>query len=94
MTNPSSKLARWQMMLEQFDFEILYKAGKLNTNADALSRIEINSVYIDLKSELSEDIIRREQASDVIIQECQENNGWRRHARDKKQQALAIRKQN
>jgi len=30
---------RWRIKLDEYDFEIKYKAGKLNSNADALSRI-------------------------------------------------------
>lgn len=42
LKDPSSKLLRWRIKLEEFDYEIIYKKGKLNTNADALSRIEIH----------------------------------------------------
>jgi hypothetical protein len=34
----SQRQARWQEFLSQFDFEIVYKPGKQNTVADALSR--------------------------------------------------------
>lgn len=43
LKEPNSKLVRWRLRLEEFDYEICYKKGKKNTNADALSRIEINT---------------------------------------------------
>ena len=33
------RLLKWRIKLEEFDYEIVYKKGSLNTNADALSRI-------------------------------------------------------
>ncbi|KAI5735703.1 hypothetical protein M8J77_021620 [Diaphorina citri] len=42
LKDPSSKLVRWRLKLEEFDYEVLYKKGSLNKNADALSRIELN----------------------------------------------------
>jgi hypothetical protein len=69
VTNASPKLGRWQMLLEQFDFEVIYKEGKLNTNADALSRITVNNTtVIELASELTEEIIHTEQTNDNILQ--------------------------
>lgn len=38
---PSSKLVRWRLQLEEYNYEIVYKKGSLNTNADALSRVEL-----------------------------------------------------
>lgn len=35
----SSRLTRWRLKLEEYDYKIIYKAGVQNTNADALSRI-------------------------------------------------------
>lgn len=37
--DPGSRLLRWRICLEEFDYEITYKKGSQNTNADALSRI-------------------------------------------------------
>lgn len=39
LKNFSQKLIRWRLKLEEYDFQIVYKKGKLNTNADALSQI-------------------------------------------------------
>lgn len=39
---PNSKLLRWRLKLEEYDYQIMYKKGKLNQNADALSRIQLN----------------------------------------------------
>jgi len=36
--DPSSRLLRWRLLLEEYDYTIAYKAGKKNVNADALSR--------------------------------------------------------
>jgi hypothetical protein len=55
--DPSSRLLRWRIKLEEYDYEILYRKGALNANADALSRI--NEVKVDketpLVSELNEE---------------------------------------
>ena len=37
--DPGSRLLRWRICLEEFDYEIMYKKGSQNTNADALSVI-------------------------------------------------------
>lgn len=39
MKDASSKLVRWRLQLEEFDYEIKYKEGKQNVVADGLSRI-------------------------------------------------------
>ena len=44
LKEPNSKLVRWRLRLEEFDYEIAYKKGKYNTNADALSRVQINAI--------------------------------------------------
>lgn len=45
---PSAKLGateqRWVAQLASFDFEVKYRAGKDNTNADALSRFPVATV--------------------------------------------------
>lgn len=43
MKNPSSKLTRMRVDLEEFDFDVQYVPGKTNYGADALSRIKIDS---------------------------------------------------
>ena len=42
--DPGSRLVRWRLKLEEFDYEIQYKKGKTNTNADALSRYPVNPI--------------------------------------------------
>jgi O-acetyl-ADP-ribose deacetylase (regulator of RNase III) len=39
VSDPGARLIRWRLKLEEHDYEIIYKPGVLNTNADALSRI-------------------------------------------------------
>ena len=38
MMYPSSRLLRWCLLLEKYDYTIAHKAGKKNVNPDALSR--------------------------------------------------------
>lgn len=37
--DPGARLIRWRLQLEEYDYDIIYKPGAMNTNADALSRI-------------------------------------------------------
>lgn len=53
LKDPSSRLYRWRIKIEDFDFEIKYVKGKTNYVADALSRIEINT-NDDCKSDVAE----------------------------------------
>jgi hypothetical protein len=32
---------RWRLKLEEYEYEVVYKKGSSNTNADALSRIHV-----------------------------------------------------
>lgn len=36
--DPTSRLVRWRLKLAEYDYKVMYKAGKNNCNADALSR--------------------------------------------------------
>ena len=56
MKHPSSKLARWILKLEQYDYEIIHRPGSLMAHVDALSRAPINSIQISSwsSSELQE----------------------------------------
>ena len=38
MKDPSSRLLRWRLLLEEYTYTVVYKAGKKNVNADALRR--------------------------------------------------------
>lgn len=54
LKEPKSKLVRWRLKLEEYDYEIIYKKGILNSNADALSRIKIgNSEVADMNMNVS-----------------------------------------
>ncbi|KAL4154336.1 hypothetical protein QTP88_000215 [Uroleucon formosanum] len=37
--DPGSRFLRWRLKLAQYQYEVIYKTGKSNTNVDALSRI-------------------------------------------------------
>jgi len=39
--DPSSRLLRWRLKLEEYEYEVVYKKGFSNTNAEALSRIHL-----------------------------------------------------
>lgn len=45
--HPSGKLARWGMVLQELDLCILYRPGKRNANANALSRFPLQSMAKD-----------------------------------------------
>lgn len=41
--NPNSRLLRWRLDLEEYDFYVKHKPGLLNANADYLSRIIVGN---------------------------------------------------
>jgi hypothetical protein len=51
--DPGSLLLRWRIQLEEFDYETAYKKGSLNTNADALSRV--NGVVTEKENDITLD---------------------------------------
>ncbi|CAC5395107.1 unnamed protein product [Mytilus coruscus] len=48
----NSRLGRWALELQNYDFEIIYKEGKKNTNADALSRIPYKEIENEIHPKL------------------------------------------
>lgn len=40
-SNPSTRLVRWRLELVEYNYEIIYKSGRSNCNADSLSRISL-----------------------------------------------------
>jgi hypothetical protein len=54
-----SRLLRWRIQLEEYDYEIVYKKGSQNTNADALSRTGSLSKKSTHKTEIDDDLKRK-----------------------------------
>jgi hypothetical protein len=51
--NPSSRLLRWRLKLEEYEYEVVYKKGSNNTNADTLSRIHVAEGHTDSYDDIS-----------------------------------------
>lgn len=76
LKDPNSKLTRWRLRLEEYDYKIVYKKGKYNTNADTLSRIKINAYEINEteKTAGENDIIDFQTELDLTILSPQVSN--------------------
>jgi len=46
LKNPKERIARWQEILTMFDFDIEYRPGKTNDNADMMSRIPLENLCL------------------------------------------------
>jgi hypothetical protein len=46
--DPASRIWKWKLKLSDFEFDIQYKEGRMNANADALSR-NLPEVYLPIK---------------------------------------------
>lgn len=42
--DPGGRLVRWRLKLEEYDYEIVFKPGRINCNVDALSRYPVNAI--------------------------------------------------
>ncbi|GFW25920.1 integrase catalytic domain-containing protein [Trichonephila clavipes] len=72
--NPSSKFLRWKLALEEFNYDIHYIRGSLNSVADHLSRC-INNITIALPD--SKDLIKMQHEDSVLstsIQKIDQND--------------------
>ena len=71
---PNPKLVRWRLKLEEYDYHIVYKKGKFNTNADALSRIQIYPLDIDARSTAVQPDEELEWSLNELTQENESQN--------------------
>ena len=62
------RIARWILKLQEYDFEIIFKAGRINSNADAVSRIP------ELKSTLAVVGIDNPEKFNFKIEQEQDKN--------------------
>lgn len=80
--DPQKKLARWVAELQEFEFDVVHRSGKLHIDADFMSRIEsenntvktsINNLIALESSDLTQDDLRNrmidEQTSDPFCKE-------------------------
>jgi len=44
LKNPSGRLTRWSIFIQEFDFEIIHRKGKNHGNVDAISRPVLNYI--------------------------------------------------
>lgn len=51
--DPTSRLVRWRLKLAEYEYEVVYKAGKSNVNADALSRNPVINPVLPISSDES-----------------------------------------
>lgn len=80
--NPTSKLTRMRLELEEFDFSVQYVQGKTNVGADALSRVQIDSdilknmtiLQVTTRSMKNNIISNQKKYSDMMSSKINENN--------------------
>ena len=71
LRKPTPRIARWILKLQEYEYEIVHRAGSANRVADALSRIPTNAVF--LRNDKSIIGLRDKQRSDpdlMIVIEC------------------------
>jgi hypothetical protein len=61
--DPTSRLLRWRVKLEEYDYEIVYKKGALNTNADAY---RIHGLSLESKTNLGAEIDEEKKKPNIV----------------------------
>ena len=58
LKTPTGILARWLETLAEYQFKVIHRSGKLHTNADALSRLPIESKVIEENGIPLQEVVR------------------------------------
>jgi hypothetical protein len=66
--DPGSRLLRWRIKLEEYDYEIVFKKGVSNTNADALRRVGSLIAYKRLTEEKQQQITDEENGPIILYE--------------------------
>jgi hypothetical protein len=65
--DPGSRLMRWRIQLTEYDFEVVHKPGKQNTNADALSSVNVlereNTEPLEIDADMKTKILQESHDS-------------------------------
>jgi hypothetical protein len=71
---PEGRLAKWTLTLQEYKFDVNYKSGKENSNADALSRLTprdlaspVSAVLTKMEPTMSWEQLRDEQRKDKSL---------------------------
>lgn len=70
--DPSSRLMRWRLRLEEYDYEIEYKKGKENKAADALSRIYPLTLFEEIEELMDTDSLNSDNTNLSIFEDYQQ----------------------
>lgn len=88
MTDPSSRLLKFRLLLEEYDYKVVYVKGCNNVAADALSRIEVNSDELKSMNEHIVSVLTRAQKKKLEGKICDNasvinipTNDWTDHPR-------------
>ena len=54
LKDPSSRLARWSVLLQDYQYEVIHRPGRKNSNVDALSRIKLPEIGEEIQLEREE----------------------------------------
>jgi transposase InsO family protein len=66
--DPGSRLLKWRIKMEEYEYEVVYKKGALNTNADALSRINKLTAGEGLPEEKRERVTEEETKAAILYE--------------------------
>ncbi|KRZ85337.1 Transposon Tf2-8 polyprotein [Trichinella sp. T8] len=61
------RLARWALSVQEYDYDIKYRTGSNNGNADALSRSTVNFCALAIQSDIPMNVIRQERQRDPAL---------------------------
>ena len=58
MRDPHGRIARWMSLFAEFDFEVVYRPGEMNANADYLSRpVDEQELLMMANVEMEDDLV-------------------------------------